>query len=87
MNDVSQSQEYLHEAGQLELNCDKALFDLQWLPTLKFEETVRLTAEWYMAYYKSPEESMYDITISQIEEYSNLARQRSMSWAQKSQSS
>ena len=85
-NDVSQSQEHLHEAGLLKLNCDKALFDLQWLPTLEFEETVRLTVEWYMAYYKSPVETMYDISVRQIEEYSNLARQRSISWAQNSKS-
>ena len=85
-NDVSQSQEYLHEAGLLKLNCDKALFDLQWMPTLEFEETVRLTVDWYKAYYRSQEESMYDITISQIEEYSSLARQRSISWAQNSPS-
>ncbi len=81
-NDISQSQEHLLEAGLLKLNCDKALFDLQWLPTLEFEETVRLTVEWYMAYYKSQEETMYDFSIRQIEEYSNLARQRSISWAQ-----
>ena len=86
-NDISQSQEHLHEAGLLKLNCDKALFDLRWLPTLEFEETVRLTVDWYRDYYQSPEESMYDITIGQIEEYSNLARQRLISWAQDSQSS
>ncbi|MDC3234552.1 CDP-glucose 4,6-dehydratase [Candidatus Puniceispirillum sp.] len=85
-NDVSQSQEHLHEAGLLKLNCDKALFDLQWLPTLEFEETVRLTVEWYRAYYKSKEGSMHDITIGQIEEYSNLARKRLISWAQNRQS-
>ena len=30
-----------HEAGLLKLNCDKALFDLNWQPTLNFKETVK----------------------------------------------
>ena len=79
-NDISQSQEHLHEAGLLKLNCDKALFDLQWQPTLQFEETVRMTVEWYKAYYQNPEASMYDFTIGQIDEYTELARHRRMSW-------
>jgi len=81
-NDISQSQEHLHEAGLLKLNCDKALFDLKWLPTLQFEEMVRLTVEWYKAYYQNPENTMHDFTIRQIEEYTTLAQQRSISWAQ-----
>lgn len=81
-NDVSQSQEHLHEAGLLKLNCDKALFDLKWLPTLKFEETVRMTVEWYKSYYQNPQYSMYEFTLRQIEEYTALAQQRSIGWAQ-----
>lgn len=81
-NDTSQSEEHLHEAGLLKLNCDKALFDLKWLPTLEFEETVRLTVEWYKAYYQTPDRSMYDFTIRQIKEYTAFAQQRSISWAQ-----
>lgn len=80
-NDTSQSQNHLHEAGLLKLNCDKALFDLKWQPTLQFEETVRMTVEWYKAYYQNPEASMYDFTIGQIEEYTKLARYRQMNWA------
>lgn len=80
-NDVSQSIEHLHEAGLLKLNCDKAQFDLKWLPTLRFDETVRLTVEWYKAYYQHTENSMYDFTVRQIEEYTDLARKRSVSWA------
>lgn len=80
-NDVSESQEHLHEAGLLKLNCDKALFDLQWLPTLQFEETVKMTVEWYKAYYQNQDVSMYDFTVEQINEYTKLARQREMAWA------
>ena len=80
-NDVSKSEEHLHEAGLLKLNCDKALFDLCWMPTLQFEETVRMTVEWYRHYYQATDNSIYDFTISQIEEYTQLASQREMGWA------
>jgi CDP-glucose 4,6-dehydratase len=84
-NNISQSQNHVHEAGLLKLNCDKALFDLEWLPTLKFDETVRMTVEWYKEYYRSVRQEdpgvMLDFTISQIEEYTKLAEQRSMLWA------
>ena len=80
-NDISKTEQHLHEAGLLKLNCDKALFDLKWLPTLKFEETVRMTVEWYKVFYQNPNISMYDFTIGQIEEYTKLARQREMVWA------
>jgi|ETNmetMinimDraft_11_1059920.scaffolds.fasta_scaffold00160_19 CDP-glucose 4,6-dehydratase len=84
-NDVSQNEEHVHEAGLLKLNCDKALFDLKWRPALKFDETVRMTVEWYKKYYQYTEletsGTMYDFTVSQIEEYTQLAEQRGIAWA------
>ena len=80
-NDISNDQEYSYEAALLKLNCDKALFDLEWSPTLEFEETVKMTTEWYKNYYKSHNSSMYDFTISQIMEYTSLAELRNMKWA------
>ena len=75
-NDVSQDQKHVHEAGLLKLNCDKALFDLKWQPTLKFEETVKMTVEWYKKFYKNREQSMLDFTTAQILEYTELAEKR-----------
>jgi len=80
-NDVSSKQQHLHEAGLLKLNCDKALFDLAWQPTLEFQETVRMTVEWYKQFYQNKEKSMCDFTISQIEDYMQLAIQRQLQWA------
>ena len=82
-NDISLTQEHLHEAGLLKLNCDKALFDLQWQPTLQFEETVRLTVEWYKAFYEQKPQSMFEFSILQIAEYTQLAKQRKLSWVNK----
>lgn len=80
-NDISQSQQHLHEAGLLKLNCDKALFDLNWMPTLRFEETVRMTVQWYKDFYEHDAGSMYDFTMDQITEYTQLAQERGIEWA------
>ena len=78
-NDVSIEKEHLYEAALLKLNCDKAQFDLQWQPTLKFEETVKMTIEWYKHFYHNGDDSMYEFSISQIEEYSEFAKMRHFS--------
>lgn len=64
-----------HEAGLLKLNCDKALVDLLWTPTLDFEQTVRLTAEWYSSSNGEKTgsvSSMREKTMSQIQSYVDL---------------
>jgi CDP-glucose 4,6-dehydratase len=79
--DTSEEKVHLHEAGLLKLNCDKALFDLNWRSVLKFEETVEMTAEWYKVFYQNDTKSMYNFTISQIDNYTSLAKSRSIGWA------
>ncbi len=80
-NDISKDKNHVHEAGLLKLNCDKALFDLDWHSTLQFKETVKMTVQWYKHYYQNQEQSMYDFTISQIDEYTKLAKSKSITWA------
>jgi CDP-glucose 4,6-dehydratase len=75
-NDISINCEHVHEARLLKLNCDKALFDLNWQATLQFEESVKMTVEWYKHFYQKRNPSIYDFTMSQIEEYSDLAKLR-----------
>ena len=69
-----------HEAGLLKLNCDKALAQLQWHPTLVYNETIQYTGLWYYAFYKQGGEFMYDKTLQQIDEYELLAKDRSIKW-------
>ena len=71
----------LYEAGLLKLNCDKALFDLNWLSVLKFEETVKMTVEWYKTYYQEHDNSMHDFSIEQITEYIEFAKSRNIKWS------
>jgi len=80
-NDTSLDHQHLHEAGLLKLNCDKAMLDLNWEPTLKFEETVQMTVEWYKTYYENENTSMFDYTLTQIDKYLEHAKSQNMKWA------
>ena len=80
-NDISKDNDHVHEAGLLKLNCDKALFDLDWHSTLEFEETVKMTVEWYKHYYQNSNHSIYDFTLSQIDEYTVSAKLQDISWS------
>ena len=80
-NDISKKQQQLHEAGLLKLNCDKALLELEWVPTLDFDDTIRMTVEWYKEYYQGNTESMSAFTKAQIHEYVAMAQKKKISWA------
>ena len=71
------------ESGLLKLNIDKALFDMQWNPTLNFKETAAFTSSWYKYYYKENTAEMLAFTNKQITEYINVAVQKGLLWAQK----
>ena len=75
--DVSDTGEQPYESGLLKLNCDKALHHLHWQAVLPFQETVRMTAEWYRSYYENSS-TIRDITFSQIKEYEAFARNKGM---------
>lgn len=63
------------EANLLRLNCDKASKLLNWKPTLSFDETVRMTAEWYREFYTSNSE-IGDLCTSQLKSYMMLTQTR-----------
>ena len=69
-----------HEAGLLKLNCDKALFHLKWLPTLSYDKMIEFTGSWYYDFYKG-KTNMLDFTLSQIEEYEQIASDTGIQWA------
>ncbi len=70
-----------HEAGLLKLNCDKALFHLRWEPNLFYTENIKLVSKWYYTFYHEKVD-MYDLTLEQIEEYEQLAKNRERVWMQ-----
>ncbi len=77
---ASDSTVHKKEAGLLKLSCDKALRHLSWKATLSYEETVRLTTEWYLRFYKEKKD-MVSFTTEQISDYKHLARERNLPWA------
>lgn len=79
--DVSGTVAGPYECGLLKLNCDKSLHYLNWHAVMGFEDTVRMTAEWYRAYYRQPALTA-TTTSAQIDEYTEIAKKESLSWAQ-----
>jgi CDP-glucose 4,6-dehydratase len=76
---VSKKESKFHEASLLKLNCDKALFYLNWLPTLDYEHLIKYTATWYYNYYYA-ESDMFDQTLEQIREYETIATGKGIKW-------
>jgi len=79
--DVSQSVSGPYESGLLKLNCDKALHYLNWHAVMGFDETVRMTTEWFRTYYEEPAQISVT-TDSQIDAYTAIAKQQGLLWAQ-----
>jgi CDP-glucose 4,6-dehydratase len=77
-----QSNTEFHEAGLLKLNCDKALSFLQWKPVLDFNDTAKMTGQWYNYYYNNQASArITDFTLDQIDYYTKAAASKSISWA------
>lgn len=72
-----------YEAGLLKLNIDKALFYLNWKPTLNFLETSNFTSAWYKEFYQQKTKNMFDFTNNQIRDYIEQAKNKSIAWALK----
>lgn len=79
--DVSQTTAGPYESGLLKLNCDKALHYLRWHAVMGFEDTVRMTAEWYRVFYQQPNK-IAATTDAQIEAYAAIATKQGLAWAQ-----
>ena len=61
-----------HEAGYLKLDCSKARMKLGWAPKYSVAQALEKTMLWYKMFYNgSDEATLRQITLDQIEEYSN----------------
>jgi CDP-glucose 4,6-dehydratase len=76
------SQSAPHEATVLRLCCDKAQTYLGWQPTLKVDECLHLTTEWYKLFYSNDSKvDMFPLCCDQIRNYTQKAKERSLRWA------
>jgi len=78
--DSNKSNNDIHEAGLLKLNCDKASHLLDWSSSLSFIDTVKFTAEWYKNFYDNSL-PISDLTNSQINAYTEILRSLGRKWA------
>ena len=70
-----------HEAGLLKLNCDKALYYLDWKANLDYEHTIKYTSKWYFNFYKKNLD-IYEYTKQQISDYEKIAKNKNFSWTE-----
>jgi len=70
------------ESTLLKLNCEKSSQFLQWRAVLDFSETVRMTGEWYQAFYNEKQTSIIETTSRQIQEYAEKATRSNRAWTQ-----
>jgi CDP-glucose 4,6-dehydratase len=78
--EIEGDQTNFKEAGLLKLNCDKALFHLNWLPNLDFDQTVEFVVNWYRNFL-SGDEVVLEYSKQQIEKYVNIANKNQLEWA------
>jgi CDP-glucose 4,6-dehydratase len=69
-----------YESGLLKLNCDKALHFLKWQAVMDFDDTVKLTADWFRNFYNNVGQ-IEEITNKQITFYTKLACKKGLQWA------
>ena len=69
-----------YEPALLNLNCDKAFFDLNWHSVLSFKETISYTIEWYKSFYENSS-NIQSMSLNQIDNYIASANKQNLSWA------
>lgn len=69
------------EASLLKLNCDKALFFLKWQAVLDYEDTIKLTSQWYFDFLNT-DKNIFKMTNSQITYYQNKAEKMKLTWTE-----
>ena len=66
------------ESTLLKLNCKKAKKKISWHSVLTFKENIRMTIEWYRAYYNvNKKVNMKRFSENQIKEFTKLILKRS----------
>lgn len=67
------------ESMLLKLNIDKALIDLNWLPSLSYTQCVEFTGSWYRDVLANPERA-HEVTRDHIRAYTENGRMKNHGW-------
>ncbi len=76
--EIKESQENLHEAGMLGLDCSKARTKLQWSPVWDRKVAVEKTVQWYRNFH----ESGHVHTMTDLQAYISDAQEKHFLWAE-----
>ena len=76
---IPKSKKKFYESELLRLNCNKSKKILKWKSILRFDETVKMVANWYRNFYLDPQNIDY-VTNEQIKEYQSLIVTRGLKW-------
>jgi len=72
------------ESKLLRLDCTKAQEYLGWRAIWSVTEALDAISDWYKAFLHEPGRDMYPVVISQINQYTNRAAEKGLTWATKS---
>ena len=72
----------MQEAKLLKLNCAKAKNLLSWRAALDFNQTTKMTVDWYNKFSEQPNQVL-NMSTFQIEEYTDLAKLKNIKWTKK----
>ncbi|MCA9009086.1 MAG: CDP-glucose 4,6-dehydratase [Planctomycetaceae bacterium] len=65
----------------LQLDSSKAVSRLGWEPAWDIDRTIEASVQWYRAYECNRDADMYDLSSSQIAEYTETAKSRGIAWS------
>jgi len=66
--EIKSTENSLHEAKNLTLDCSKSMKRLNWSPKLNIEKSISMTCAWYKNFYKG-DQDMYSFSVEQIKQY------------------
>jgi len=69
--EIESTENSLHEAKNLRLDCSKSMKRLNWSPKLNIEKSISMTCAWYKNFYKG-DQDMYSFSAEQIKQYESI---------------
>ena len=69
--EIESTENSLHEARNLKLDCSKSMKRLNWSPKLNIEKSISMTCAWYKNFYKG-DQDMYSFSAEQIKQYESI---------------
>ncbi len=75
------------ETKMLRVSWEKAAHHLDWHPLWNWEEAMQATIDWFKAYQSQNQEGkvdLYNLCVSQIEKYTEKAKEKKVKWANSS---